>query len=190
MQECLLEECGRPLKSRGMCNTHYEQRRRSGALGTRLREVRKPGMTDAEVLVHIMSRSERHENGCLLWTGAKNNTGYGSLLHEGRTWVVHTLVLTITQGPRPSGKEGCHSRQCVSRVCVNPEHLRWDTRRANLVDARETKSIAHQRLARSDITAIREKHFHGIAVADIAGEFGISPHYVNKIVRGAIWSNE
>ena len=188
MNICSNSECERQAKSRGMCNKHYEFWRRNGANGTVLHSLRPSGLNDTEMLGFIMSKTAEHENGCMVWTGAVNSTGYGTLGFRSRNWVAHTLVLTLTQGERPDGKEGCHSRDCVSRCCVNPSHLRWDTRTANVVDTRESNRMKNQKLTREDVEFIKrlwsEQHF---TVWDIAQRFDVYPGHIRKILRGEIW---
>lgn len=188
---CKNDDCNRPLKSRGMCNTCYERWRRNGANGATLRAHRKPGMSNAQVVNHILEKTVINESsGCMIWQGATNGTGYGSLLYDGRIWVTHVLVQTILVGPRPDGMDCCHSRDCVSRRCVNPDHLRWDSRQANMIDAREVGTIANQRLSREDVTEIRAMIDSGEEPESVAERFDMTTHYLRRILRNDIWEDE
>jgi hypothetical protein len=70
-------------------------------------------------------------NGCRLWTGAKNDGGYGQLHHDGRTQYVHRLAYETFVGPIPDGFQIDHL--CRTRLCVNPEHLEAVTQRENIL---------------------------------------------------------
>lgn len=75
-------------------------------------------------------------NGCILWTGAIDNNGYGTFIcwPEGeprqRTRKAHQWAFEWAHGPMPVGLETDHV--CRVRHCVNPAHLRAVTHRENL----------------------------------------------------------
>ena len=80
---------------------------------------------------------------CWLWTGAKNNRGYG---HVG--WVqadgvmrwlyVHRLSYEWARGPIADGHELDHL--CQVPACVNPDHLEQVTRAVNASRVGERKT--------------------------------------------------
>lgn len=186
MIHCKIEGCTRRRKSRGMCNTHYERWRLSAQRPVRAH--RPPGQSDGDTLAFIFEHSVRDEvSGCLVWQRAMTSGGYGSIQHRGHLWPVHALVLTLTEGERPQGADACHSLRCISRACVNPEHLRWDTRRSNNIDTRELSRTGGQRLTPEQVEVIRRMADRGDDPGAIAQRFGISKHYLRKILRSEIW---
>jgi hypothetical protein len=69
---------------------------------------------------------------CWIWQGWVTHNGYGEKAYRGKTWRVHRLMYTLTQGPVSSGMDVCHS--CDVRLCCNPAHLWVGTRKQNMED--------------------------------------------------------
>lgn len=71
--------------------------------------------------------------GCVLWTGAKNENGYGVFYHRrlGKNLLAHVYAYEQTCGPVPRGMELGHS--CNVRHCVKPlDHVRPVTHADNV----------------------------------------------------------
>ena len=70
---------------------------------------------------------------CWLWTGAKNDRGYGTVWDlERRSRVyVHRALFQLLVGPIPEGLELDHL--CRNPGCVNPAHLEPVTHRENVL---------------------------------------------------------
>lgn len=81
-----------------------------------------------------------HETGCLLWCGATNNTGYGTVRVRGRTLLAHRVAYERHIGPIPDGLQIDHL--CRIRRCVNPRHL-------EIVTSKENTLRGHSPLAQS-----------------------------------------
>lgn len=93
-------------------------------------------------------------DGCWLWIGAVNDSGYGVVRDEtGKLWKVHRLYYTLSVGPIPEGDEIehiCHTRDlrceggigCRHRLCIRPDHLTPMSHADNVAE------IAKKRLAR------------------------------------------
>lgn len=76
------------------------------------------------------TRKEVTDSGCWLWTGARNNCGYGKVRWRGRLVYVHRLAYYLTHGRNPQG--GCVLHKCDTPACFNPEHLQGGTHSTNL----------------------------------------------------------
>ena len=64
-------------------------------------------------------------DGCWIWTGARNNKGYGSVGVDGRSHLAHRYVYTLAYGAIPDGMTLDHMCEQVS--CVHPYHLNPET---------------------------------------------------------------
>ena len=72
----------------------------------------------------------KDENGCHVWTAAKNSNGYGSF-YLGRTRPAHRVAWDWARGPVQDGKQLDHL--CRNRACVNVDHLEPVTCRENVL---------------------------------------------------------
>lgn len=75
------------------------------------------------------------DNGCWLWTGAVQSSGYGSVGRDGGTSALaHRVSYEAYIGPIPDGMQVDHvkDRGCRSRRCVAPYHLEAVTPQENV----------------------------------------------------------
>lgn len=69
-----------------------------------------------------MQRKVAVENGCWIWTGAKNSKGYGTATNgRGGSMLAHRKSYAAANGEIPAGLEIDHL--CENTSCVNPAHL-------------------------------------------------------------------
>lgn len=69
----------------------------------------------------FMSHVEIHDDGCWVWTAAKNNVGYGMFRYDGKMRTAHRCIMDM-EGHDIQGHEVYHT--CNKYECVNPDHLR------------------------------------------------------------------
>jgi hypothetical protein len=75
--------------------------------------------------------------GCWLWTGSRNNHGYGQIADEqgrdGRLLLAHRVAWELANGRTlTSEEEILHA--CDTPACVNPDHLRVGSHAENMAD--------------------------------------------------------
>jgi HNH endonuclease len=86
----------------------------------------------------LLKRIEIAEDGCWLWTGATNESGYGYVWAGGRRWRAHRLAYSLFVSDLPEGMEIDHL--CRNRGCVNPDHLEAVDHRTNCLRGRNAQS--------------------------------------------------
>ena len=91
------------------------------------------------------ARTERRGK-CLIWTGAKDNTGYGRLQVNGRLATAHRYAYEEAHGPIPDGMVIDHI--CHKRTCVNVDHLRLATRQQNSANRSGVRGFRKHNLPR------------------------------------------
>lgn len=107
-------DCGRTI--RGVAN-HVKHR---GAC-----RANRPAL-----IARLFARSVRRSNGCIEWTGARDDEGYGKITLDGRAERVHRVSWIAHRGELPRGVPVTH--RCDNPPCFNPRHLRRGTQLANM----------------------------------------------------------
>jgi len=74
---------------------------------------------------------------CWNWTGAKNNTNYGSFYLEGKLIGAHRMAYMLSNGNIDDKLMVLHS--CDNPLCCNPSHLRQGTHVDNVHDTMNKK---------------------------------------------------
>jgi hypothetical protein len=69
--------------------------------------------------------------GCLIWTGGKARSGYGTFFLAGRKQRAHRVAYEDRVGHIPTGLVLDHL--CRTRICVNPLHLEAVTDKVNIL---------------------------------------------------------
>ena len=138
--------------------------------------------------------------GCWLWTGHRNDDGYGMIGSGGRIGFkmrsTHRLSWELHHGPIPEGMSVLH--RCDTPACVRPDHLFIGTQRDNMADASQKgrlvtvrrfgESNAQSVLTAADVVVIRETYAARQATqAQLAGDYKITQSHLSSIVRGDGW---
>lgn len=86
-------------------------------------------MATPSVLERFEAKVRKTDN-CWFWTASTQGRGYGQFYYEGRVQLAHRVAWIMHHGPIPDGMVIDHV--CHNTLCVNPEHLRLATIKANV----------------------------------------------------------
>lgn len=118
---CSFPECANLVRSVGLCDSHYAQKRR----GKELAPLGGKSITVHERFWRRVTKTET----CWIWNGSKDSEGYGSIRFNGKNHPVHRVSYTWSKGDIPNGLAIDHI--CHNTSCVNPAHLRLATIKQN-----------------------------------------------------------
>ena len=180
---CRVSGCEKKPHGHGLCSIHYMRWRRHGSPTA--------GSTPRGAAAAFIIRAIRHVgDDCLLWPYAKSSYGYGHATKNLRHVDSHVQVCEAAHGARPSvGHEVAHS--CGVRLCCNPAHLRWATRRDNRADSllhgtrRRGEQHGQAKLTTEQVLEIRARPDD--APRDLATEFNVNVTTINMIRWRATW---
>lgn len=144
----------------------------------------------------FISKIKKDEDGCWLWTGAKNQDGYG-WFNIGRPSVgAHRVSWRLFRGEIPDGM--CVLHKCDRPPCVNPSHLWLGTQTENIADrtrkGRSWHSVGelcgNSKLTNSDAEYIRS--IHKLKYGDVkmlAEKFKANRHTIQNVRRGVHYAS-
>jgi HNH endonuclease len=123
-------------------------------------------------------------SGCHIWQRSLIN-GYGQITRGGKHYLVHRWVWIQKFGPIPPGKQVDHvaARGCISRACINTDHMELVT---NAVNSRRGKRA---KLTPSNVFVIRMLLRHGASTKSVADRYGVQSSAIRRIRSGVRWAN-
>lgn len=133
--------------------------------------------------------------GCWLWTGVRNNVGYGRINPGGgskRYASAHRISWLLAHGQSPP-RGMCVLHRCDNRLCVNPDHLFLGTNSENMADmvgkgrAAKGEKNVHAKLTLEQVRHIRRSKSEGAKVSALAKQFGVTQATIYYIVSGTTW---
>ena len=129
----------------------------------------------------------RGEHGCLEWTGAKTEGGYGKL-HDGSNRTVHVAIWEALYGPVPDGFIVMHAT-CDNPPCFRPNHLALGTHRQNQRQKWDRgRGGARQKIDPAAAHEIRRLYSTGtILQRELAERYGVVQTQISKIINGKSW---
>lgn len=124
VRSCAVPECARPYLAKGLCRLHYDRQWATGSVELLDRSI--------PLADRLWPRINKRGDGCWVWTGALNASGYGVIGLGAMTLArVHRLTYEMLVGPIPEGLQLDHL--CRVRACCNPTHLEPVTNRENFL---------------------------------------------------------
>lgn len=152
---------------------------------------------------------EPGENGCWLWTAAKNNRGYGRFgIGSSRTVLAHRFAFALEHGRIGASELCCHT--CDVKACVRASHLFKGTAADNSADmlskgrqaaggrngARchpervpKGERSGHAKLNSAQVRDIRAQAASGTTQKQLAALFGVRRGAISKIVSRRNWKH-
>jgi hypothetical protein len=187
-QKCQLWDCGRPARSMGFCQSHYERNKRHGnPYGGRT--------PNGEQRAWIDKHAGFNGQECLIWP-YNTARGYGYSHIDGKYASVSRHMCIQRNGPPPTDKhESAHVCGNGHLGCVNPAHLEWKTSLENKVDQLRhgTRQRGEQRpmakLTTDRVKEIRRRYAPGeITYEQLAQEYGVTREAIYSVVKKRTWA--
>lgn len=129
---CSFPGCKKPYCAKGLCNSHWSQRKKGHKLSPIVTHE-----TKEERFWRQVKKSEE-KDGCWVWTasesgkfaGKKDKQGYGMIYHDGKREMAHRFSFKLLKGEIGEGMQLDHL--CRNKMCVNPDHLQIVTYLENM----------------------------------------------------------
>ena len=185
---CRENGCEGKYHARGYCHKHYKEKIRSGDLLI-IQEKRKRGMSLQELVNWcFLQITLGGPNGdCWNWNKTIDTSGYPHIRYKGKYIHISRLIMILREGDHPK-LYVCHN--CDNPLCINPNHLRWDTPRANLIDrSLRAKRTRTMKLNINQIRFIRNLANFGFSQYQIAVWYGVTQSNISMILTGKTWQH-
>ncbi|MEG5001201.1 HNH endonuclease [Microcoleus sp. B4-D4] len=139
---------------------------------------------------------EIQDNGCIIFQGGKDCSGYGRYWKNGNLKSVTRAVLAEKLGYEvPTYIDACHT--CDTPSCINPEHLWAGTRSQNALDASKkgrtqgkSHPLSNAKLDWEKVREIRQKLAAGERMKDLAEAYSVNPITIHNIKYHLTWKEE
>lgn len=142
-------------------------------------------MIDSEIKDLFKDKIEE-KGECWIWTGGKHLSGYGTIRKDNKFYYVHRYVKILSLGREIEiDKECCHS--CYNKLCINPSHIREDSRKSNMIDNVISGHHNTLKLDIDKVLSIRKKAELGVSQKSLAEEYNVTTRNINKIVNRKSW---
>lgn len=150
----------------------------------------KHGLTPRQRFDTHVEINDTDPDACHLWTGAKDQSGYGHFNMNGTPVKAHRAAYDFNKGAIPEGLIVRH--MCDNPACVNPNHLELGTHKENTQDmmqrgrGRWPKGREHYRNKFTDEDRVLIAQLVGkgwFTLEEIATRLGVAISTVHKISK-------
>ena len=142
----------------------------------------------------VHSQLSLNDNGCHIFSGHKDECGYGRIYKDGKYVRIHRAKWELYNGEIPDGMCICH--KCDNPACVNINHLfigthaenmkdRANKGRYNAVGSKNTSA----KLKEEDIPIIKSRIRNGETCYAIARDYGVTGETILHIKHGRNWQH-
>jgi hypothetical protein len=127
--------------------------------------------------------------GCWIWVGSYSKTGYGEINIKGKTMKAHRFSYQTFIGELDKDLMICHN--CNNPKCVNPDHLRQDTRSSNAIDMTKINTLNTQKLTIEQVIEIKKDllNIYPGQVSFLARKYNVLQANISHIKKGRNWSH-
>lgn len=140
----------------------------------------------------------KNKGGCWDWSGACNNTGYGTVAWHGSVYTAHRVAAWLSGlvaspvAPKSRRDKNHVLHSCDNRRCCNPKHFFLGSFSDNMKDAyaknrkKQPKGEQHanSKLTNRQAASIRNSYAKGQTQTKLAAAYGVSQRTISLIIRG------
>lgn len=183
---CVIEGCKTRTTGRSLCSKHYSdyRRRKQGS-------AKSPDPNFWWVCDHA---NWEDDNECLIYPKFnEGSTAFPTITLDGEKMVATRYMCFLKHGPSPTPEhQAAHSCGKAHLGCINPNHLRWATRKENEADKiiHGTLHVGEARpnavLNEDKVRLIRDLYTH-MPAAHIAKHLGVKYMTIVAVVKGRTW---
>jgi hypothetical protein len=127
---------------------------------------------------------------CLIWPFATRGNNYPHIRDRsnGKYISVTRLICAKVHGPPPTPMyDAAHSKKCISKRCVNRNHLRWATRSDNLADDSRGEDRSDAKLTEEQVLETRQ--LAGTTTQKVlATQYGVTQSAIWCIIHRRSWA--
>lgn len=185
---CKVEGCTNKSGFKGYCSFHGHRFKRTGdPLVASLNPRHRINLKWLE------DHASYDGDDCLKWPFTVSDNGRGVITIDGHSTSVPNAMCRLAHGEPPTSQhEAAHSCGKGHEGCVNPNHLRWATRKENEADKvvhgtiRRGTKINTVKLTEDQVRDIRRRvNETGVA---LASEFGVTAANISSIRNRKNWA--
>ena len=136
-----------------------------------------------------------NENGCHIFTGSKDDCGYGRISKDGKLTRVHRAVYEKVHGKIQDKMVILHS--CDNPSCINIQHLSADFQSENIKDMyNKGRGInlagskhGMSKINETDVINIKKRLSEGDTCVAISKDYSVSEGTIRNIKKGRNWTH-
>lgn len=189
MENCNVEECPKPVRSYGMCQTHYYRWYIHGDPTVTLITPASTPLRDRLTEDKWDVTPGPLDTPCWVWNRMiVKPSGYGTLKYRQKAIKAHRAVYSEFVGEIPEGHFVLH--RCDVRTCVNPDHLFTGTNDDNMRDMAEKKRGRGARGATDEqMRQAKAMIRGGMTQAEVSRITGIPRSTLSLAMSGKLYRN-
>lgn len=134
LPSCSFNPCHKVSRTKGLCEAHYQQKRKTGILKP-LWEGRRNIHTLDDLLRYTTANGD-----CLIWDRSTTSSGYGFQTYCDKSWPAHRLAFWLANGKLDITGLTVHHK-CAVKLCINPMHLELATQAENVLEMHARKGM-------------------------------------------------